>query len=249
MIVPTRRAERAKHLIFAAAASKWSRPTSTTTPRCARLLAGARRRHQPGRHAAFAPRHAVRPRLQARPRRAAAPHRRRLRRRRRAALPAHERPGRRPPTARRCTSAPRPTAKSPRAPSQRVAATIFRPSVVFGPGDNFLNMFARMQQLAAGGAAGLRRRRLPAGVCGRRGAGLRARAGATRRPATRCTSWAARRSTRWPNWCAWPAATPATRARCSSCRDGAGAPAGAVLRTAAGHAADHPRQSRLDEGR
>ena len=96
-----------------------------------------------------------------------------------------------------------------------VAATIFRPSVVFGPGDSFLTMFARMQKLLpVVPLAGADTAFQPVYV----GDVATAFAHALVEPKTRtrCTRWVARRSTAWPNWCAWRGATAAMSAPSSA---------------------------------
>ena len=89
---------------------------------------------------------------------------------------------------------------------------------------------------------------LPAGVGRGRGRGHRAR-WTTRRPSARSTNAPAPTSTRWPNWCGWPAAGRATsapqlaaaRLRWAACRP-------LMMELAAGRAADVARQPRFDAG-
>ena len=134
--------------------------------------------------------------------------------RRAGRLPAHPRRGgrtgrraspRRPASRAWCTSrrsAPIPQAASRYAATKGVgeamlreafpAATILRPSLVFGPEDQLFNRFAGDGAPAADHAGDLRRYAVPAGLCGRRGRCGDGRAGAggrrrrglrTRRPA------------------------------------------------------------------
>jgi uncharacterized protein YbjT (DUF2867 family) len=94
--------------------------------------------------------------------------------------------------------------------------TIFRPSVVFGPEDNFLNMFARLQRhLPVVPLAGAGARFQPVYVGDVAEAYVHALR--DRKAATASMNWAGPASIPWPSWCAWRAAIPATRVRSSPC--------------------------------
>ena len=85
-----------------------------------------------------------------------------------------------------------------------------RPSVVFGHGDSFLNMFASLLRKAPLlPLAGADTRFAPIWA----GDVAHAVAACLSRRAAIGQSLAGPAFTRWPNWCAWWAATSASRAR------------------------------------
>ncbi len=98
-----------------------------------------------------------------------------------------------------------------------VATTIFRPSVMFGPDDHFMNRFARLQKLfPVVPLAGADARFQPIYVDDV----ARAFIAALDTDATigHAYELAGPRSIRCANWCGWPASGPVIRARSSACR-------------------------------